>query len=440
MQQQRMRAAGAILLGAALCAPGHAQIAAAPSGKVETLDRIVAIVNDEVITKYEMDDQKRLVMAQLKRQGTELPAPDVLEKQLLERLINERAQLQWAKDTGIRIDDGQVERAIGRIAEDNKMTSTQFLALLKQDNIPYAKFREDLRGEMMLARVREREVDNKIVISEAEIDNYLATQATQSGNLQEYRISHILVLLPEQANAEQINARRSRAEDALKQLKEGKDFAQVAAGYSDASDALAGGSLGWRAHGRLPTVFADVVPSLKVGETSGILKSANGFHIVKVLEERSTGGKTVVDQTRARHILIKVNEIVSEADAKARIDRLKDRIDRGSKFDDLAKLNSEDLSAAKGGDLGWLSPGATVAEFELAMGKLELNGVSEAVRTPFGWHLIQVLERRKEDVTLEKSREAARSAIRARKSEESYQDWLRQLRDRAYVEYRLEDR
>ena len=205
MQQQRMRAAGAILLGAALCAPGHAQIAAAPSGKVETLDRIVAIVNDEVITKYEMDDQKRLVMAQLKRQGTELPAPDVLEKQLLERRINERAQLQWAKDTGIRIDDGQVERAIGRIAEDNKMTSTQFLALLKQDNIPYAKFREDLRGEMMLARVREREVDNKIVISEAEIDNYLATQATQSGNLQEYRISHILVLLPEQANAEQIN-------------------------------------------------------------------------------------------------------------------------------------------------------------------------------------------------------------------------------------------
>ena len=447
MQQQRMCAAGAILLGAALCAPAaFAQSAAAASAaalvppRVETLDRIVAIVNDEVITKYEMDDQKRLVMAQLKRQGTELPAPDVLEKQLLERLINERAQLQWAKDSGIRIDDAQVERAVGRIAEDNKMTQTQFMALLKQDNIPFSKFREDLRGEMMLARVREREVENKIVVSEAEIDNYLATQATQSGNQQEYRISHILVLLPEQANAEQISARRSRAEDALKQLKDGKDFAQVAAGYSDASDALAGGSLGWRAHGRLPTVFADVVPTLKAGETSGILKSANGFHIVKVLEERATGGKTIVDQTRARHILIKVNEIVSEADAKARIDRIKDRIDRGAKFDDLAKLNSEDLSASKGGDLGWLSPGATVGEFELAMGKLPLDGVSEPVRTSFGWHLIQVLERRKEDITLEKSREAARSAIRSRKSEESYQDWLRQLRDRAYVEYRLEDR
>ena len=441
MQQRHLRAAGAILLGAALCAPAaYAQSTAAPPAKVETLDRIVAIVNDEVITKYEMDDQKRLVMAQLKRQGTELPAPDVLEKQLLERLINERAQLQWAKDSGIRIDDAQVERAIGRIAEDNKMTQSQFLALLKQDNIPFSKFREDLRGEMMLARVREREVENKIVVSEAEIDNYLATQATQTGNQQEYRIAHILVLLPEQANAEQIGARRSRAEDALKQLKEGKDFAQVAAGYSDASDALAGGSLGWRAHGRLPTVFADVVPTLKPGEISGILKSANGFHIVKVLEERSTGGKTVVDQTHARHILIKVNEIVSESDAKARIDRIKDRIERGAKFEELAKLNSEDLSASKGGDLGWLSPGATVAEFELAMGKLELNGVSDAVRTPFGWHLIQVLERRKEAITLEKSREAARSAIRARKSEESYQDWLRQLRDRAYVEYRLEER
>ena len=441
MQQKFIRARFAMAFGLALCAPAAlAQASAAASAKVETLDRIVAVVNDEVITKYEIEDQKRLVVAQLKRQGTELPASDVLEKQLLERLINERAQLQWAKDTGIRIDDGQVERAIGRIAEDNKLTTPQFLAMLKQDNIPYAKFREDLRGEMLLARVREREVEAKIAVSEAEIDNYLATLATQSGNAQEYRISHILVLLPEQASAEQINARRSRADDALKQLNEGKDFAQVAAGYSDASDALQGGSLGWRAHGRLPSVFADVVPTLKIGETSGILKSPNGFHIVKLLEERSVGGKTVVDQTRARHILIKVNEIVSEADAKARIDRLKDRIDRGAKLDELAKLNSDDLSAAKGGDLGWLSPGATVAEFELAMGKLAIDGVSDAVRTPFGWHLIQVLERRKEDITLEKSREAARTSIRARKSEESYQDWLRQLRDRAYVEYRLDER
>lgn len=448
MQDKLIRATGAIALAVALCGPATlalAQVtaqapAAAPASKVETLDRIVAIVNDEVITKYQMEDQKRLVMAQLKRQGTELPASDVMEKQLLERLINERVQLQWAKDSGIRIDDAQVERAIGRIAEDNKLTNAQFLAMLKQDNIPYAKFREDLRGEMMLARVREREVENKIAVSEAEIDNYLATQATQIGKQQEYRIAHILVLLPEQANAEQINARRSRAEDALKQLQEGKDFAQVAAGYSDASDALQGGALGWRAHGRLPTVFAEVVPNLKIGETSGILKSPNGFHIVKLLEERSTGGKTVVDQTHARHILIKVNEIVSEADAKARIDRIKDRIDHGAKFEELAKLNSEDLSASKGGDLGWLSPGATVPEFELAMGKAPIDGVSEPVRTPFGWHLIQVLERRKEDITLEKSREAARAAIRARKSEESYQDWLRQLRDRAYVEYRLEDR
>jgi len=436
MQDRLIQALCAAALLTAVCAPA----AQAQSNKVETLDRIVAIVNDEVITKYEMEDQKRLVISQLKRQGTELPANDVLEKQLLERLINERAQLQWAKDSGIRIDDGQVERAIGRIAEDNKLTQAQFLAMLKQDNIPYSKFREDLRSEMMLARVREREVDNKIAVSEAEIDNYLATQATQTGNQQEYRISHILVLLPEQASADQIAARRSRAEDALKQLKEGKDFAQVAAGYSDASDALQGGNLGWRAHGRLPTVFAEAVPKLKIGETSEILKSANGFHIVKLLEQRSTGGKTVVDQTRARHILIKVNEVVSEADAKARIDRIKDRLDRGAKFDELAKLNSEDLSAAKGGDLGWLSPGATVAEFEAAMSKLPIDGISEPVRTPFGWHLIQVTDRRKEDITAEKSREAARAAIRARKSEESYQDWLRQLRDRAYVEYRLDDR
>ena len=442
MQLTPVRVASALFFGASIGASiALAQVAPTPSrSKVETLDRIVAIVNDEVITQYEMADQKRLVISQLKRQGTELPAADVLEKQLLERLINERAQLQWAKDTGIKIDDAQVERAIGRIAEDNKLTQPQFLAMLKEDGIPFAKFREDLRSEMVLARVREREVEAKILVSEAEIDNYLATQTTQSGNREEYRIAHILVLLPEQANAEQINARRARAEDALKQLRDGKDFAQVAAGYSDASDALQGGSLGWRAHGRLPTVFADAVPTMKPGDTSGILKSANGFHIVKLLEARATGGKQVVDQTRARHILIKVNEIVSEADAKQRMDRIKDRIDRGAKFDELAKLNSEDLSAAKGGDLGWVSPGATVPEFEAAMGKLPLEGISEPVRTPFGWHLIQVLERRKEDITLEKSREAARSAIRSRKSEEAYQDWLRQLRDRAYVEYRLDER
>jgi len=434
MHYKSLRAAGALLVAMLATAAALAQ------PKVATMDRIVAVVNDEVITQYEMEDQKRLVTSQLKRAGTELPAADVLEKQILERLINDRAQLQWAKDSGIRVDDALVERTIGRIADDNKMTQTQFRDLLKQDNIPYSKFREDLRGEITLARVREREVDAKIVVTEAEIDNYLATLATQAGNAKEYRIAHILVLLPEQASADQINARRTRAEDAMKQLREGKDFAQVAAGYSDASDALSGGNLGWRPQGRLPTAFAEAVPKLKVGENSEIIKSPNGFHIVKLLEERTTGGKTVVDQTRARHILIKVNEVVSEADAKTRIDRLKDRLDRGGKFDELARLNSEDLSASKGGDLGWLSPGATVPEFEAAMDKLALDTVSVPVRTPFGWHLIQVLERRKEDVTLERSREAARTALRARKSEESYQDWLRQLRDRAYVEYRLEER
>jgi peptidyl-prolyl cis-trans isomerase SurA len=429
------RALAPLALAAAV-APAAVQ---AQSGKVVTLDRIVAVVNDEVITQYDLEDQKKVVMMQLKRQGTQLPPNDLLEKQLLERLINDRAQIQWAKDSGIRVDDAQVERAIGRIAEDNKMTLAQIRELLKEDNIPFAKFREDLRTEIILARVREREVDNKISVTENEIDNYLATQETQTGRQQEYRIAHILVLVPEQATPEQIAARRARAEDALKQLKEGKDFAQVAAGYSDASDALQGGNLGWRPYGRLPTVFAEAVPEMKVGDVSPVLKSPNGFHIVKLLEERATGGKQLVDQTHARHILVKVNEITSEGDAKAKIDRIKERLDRGAKFDELARLNSEDISASKGGDLGWISPGATVPAFDEAMNKLPINGISEPVRTPFGWHLIQVLERRKEDVTLEKSRDTARQAIRARKSDESYQDWLRQLRDRAYDEYRLDE-
>jgi peptidyl-prolyl cis-trans isomerase SurA len=218
------------------------------------------------------------------------------------------------------------------------------------------------------------------------------------------------------------------------------EFGQVAAGFSDAQDALQGGNLGWRVPARLPTVFADPVRGLKPGEVSGVLRSASGFHIVKVLETRDRNQPTVVDQTRARHILIKVNEITSESEAKAKIDRIKDRIDRGAKFEDQAKLNSEDASAAKGGDLGWLSPGDTVPDFERAMDALKPGEMSGPVRSPFGWHLIVVTERRTQDVTAERQREQARMAIRQRKSDEAFQEWVRQVRDRAYVEFKADER
>lgn len=412
--------------------------AAAAQSRVTLLDRIVAVVNDEVITQIEIEQQKKEIIAQLSRQGTPLPPADVLEKQVLERAISDRAQLQFAKESGIRADDAQVERAIARIAEDNKLSMSDFRKALEKDGVPFAKFREEIRNEIILTRLREREVENRVVVTDGEIDNFLAT--AKSGREDDYQLAHILVLVPEQASPEQIQLRKARAEEALRNLRSGADFAQTAATFSDANDALQGGALGWRAASRLPSLFADAVKQLKPGQVSGILKSANGFHIVKLLEQRGKDSPLVIEQTRTRHLLIRVNEIVSEAEAKTKIDRLKDRLNRGGDFAELAKLNSEDPSASRSGDLGWLSPGDTVPEFERAMNNLAANQISEPIRSPFGWHLIQVLERRKQDVTAERTREQARAAIRARKADEAYQDWLRQLRDRSYVEYRSDDK
>jgi peptidyl-prolyl cis-trans isomerase SurA len=283
-------------------------------------------------------------------------------------------------------------------------------------------------------------VESRITVSDAEVDNYLATVKAQSGGDAEYRLAHILVLVPEQATADQIEARRRRAEEALKNIRDGTDFAQVAASFSDASDALSGGNLGWRTGARLPSVFTETVRTMKVGDVSPVLRSAAGFHIVKLLDRRSRDEPSVVDQTHARHILVRVNETTSEADAKAKIERLKDRLDSGAKFEDLAKLNSEDPTSAKGGDLGWISPGDVVPAFEEAMNKLALNQVSAPVRSQFGWHLIEVLGRRKQDVTADRLRMQAQNAIRQRKSDEAFQDWIRQLRDRSYVEVRLDEK
>ena len=408
--------------------------------RVIAIDRVIAVVNDEAITQYELDDARSIVLQQLKQQNVQQPATDVLDKQVLERLITERALLQHAKDSGIKVDDTQVERAIQRIAEDNKLTLDGLRQALARDGVTYAKYREDVRREIIVQRLREREVDARITVSDAEVENYLATIKAQFGGEAEYRLAHILVVVPEQASAEQIEAKRRRAEEAAKNIRDGADFGQVAAGFSDASDALSGGNLGWRPGARLPTVFAETVRGMKVGDVSPVLRSAAGFHIVKLIDRRSQNEAALVDQMHVRHILIRVNEITSEADGKAKIDRLKDRLDAGAKFEDMARLNSEDASSAKGGDLGWVSPGDTVPVFEEAMNKLAVKQVSAPVRSPFGWHLIEVLGRRKQDVSADRARMQAQLAIRQRKSDEAFQDWIRQTRDRAYVEVRLDDR
>lgn len=415
------------------------QAAYANAAPTRELDRIVAVVNDEVITLYELKSRVAQAERQLRAQKVQLPPADILEKQMLERMVVDRVQLQMARDSSVRVDDAALERAIARIAESNRMSIGDFRAALEKDGISWTKFREEIRNEMTIVRLREREVDARIQVSDAEIDNFIA-EGGKAG-AEQYLISHILLRAPDQAGPEQLQRLRARAEEILAQLKDGADFAKLAASYSDAPDALSGGSLGWRGADRMPSLFAELVGKMQPGEVSEILRSPAGLHILKLVERR--GGAVLgqkLQQTRARHILIRTSELLSDAEAQRRLRALKERIDNGADFAELARTNSNDLSASKGGDLGWIYPGDTVPEFERAMEALKPGQVSEPVQSPFGWHLIQVVERRVDEVSDERKRLVARQALRERKAEEAYEDWIRQQRDRAYVEYRLEDK
>ena len=404
------------------------------------VDRIVAVVNDEVITLHELRAGLDVAVSQLRRQGTPLPPRDVLERQMLERLIMDKVQLQHAREIGLRIDDVQLDLALQRIAANNKMSMVQFREALKADGIAFAKFREDIRNEMTIARVREREVESRIEISEGEIENYLSGESGRVGGDDEYEVAHILLRAPESATPAQIGELKAKADQVLDRALKGENFSQLAAAYSDAPDGLQGGSLGVRPLDRLPSIFSEVVVKLKPGEVAPLLRSPNGFHIVKLVSKRGSASLPAVQQTRVRHILIKVSEIVSEPEARHKLEGLYERIRHGEKFAELARIHSQDGSATKGGDLGWIYPGDTVPEFERAMDELKPGEVSQPVKSPFGFHLIEVLERRVQDVSADRQRAAARQVLRERKLDEAYQDWLRQARDRAYVELRLEDR
>ena len=403
------------------------------------LDRIVAVVNNGIITEYELKTRVESTLKQLALQRTPAPPRHLLERQLLERMITERILLQMAEDTNIRFEGPQLDRALARIARQNNMELDQFRRALEQDGLDFNAFREQVRTEMTIARLREREVDNRVVVTEAEIDNYLANPVLDTERKNEYLLAHILVTTPEGASPERLQTLRAKAEKALEELRAGADFGQVSAAYSDAQNALQGGVLGWRNEAQLPTLFMSAIQNLPPGGTTPVLKSSNGFHILKVLDKRGKDVTLVIKQTHARHILIKTNEIVGDTEARHRLRQLKERIENGADFAELARLHSDDLSASKGGDLGWLSPGDTVPEFERTMDSLRPGELSDPIQSPFGWHLIQVLERRDQDVTQERRRIEARQAIRARKAEEAFDDWVRQMRDRAYVEYRLED-
>ncbi|CAN1500931.1 SurA Parvulin-like peptidyl-prolyl isomerase [Methylophilaceae bacterium] len=425
----------ALLAGLGLAYQFNAQAA-----EVVKMDRIVAIVDQAVVTEQELESRIATVTAQFKKQGTELPAEAILRKQILERLITDTLQLQYAAQTGLKVDDNQLDKTIGRIAEQNQLSLAEFTEALAKDGVSMTKFRADIRNEITLARLREREVDGRVNVSESEIDNFLTSQAANNENQDEYEIAHLLIRTPEEGATEDIQKAKIKVDKALSELNGGVSFAKVSASYSDAPNALEGGSLGWKSAAQMPALFLDALKAMKVGEVSAPLRSPNGFHVLKLNNKRGGNSPLVIQQTHARHILIKLSEIMSEKDGKLKIDGIKERLDNGEKFEALARQYSEDSTASSGGDLNWVNPGDTVPQFEKAMNELKDMQISMPVRTQFGWHLIQVMERRSQDMSKEAARLKARQEIRAKKADEAYQDWIRELRDRAYVEIRLEDK
>jgi peptidyl-prolyl cis-trans isomerase SurA len=425
----------ALLAGLGLAYQFNAQAA-----EVVKMDRIVAIVDQAVVTEQELESRIATVTAQFKKQGTELPAEAILRKQILERLITDTLQLQYAAQTGLKVDDNQLDKTIGRIAEQNQLSLAEFTEALAKDGVSMTKFRADIRNEITLARLREREVDGRVNVSESEIDNFLTSQAANNENQDEYEIAHLLIRTPEEGATEDIQKAKIKVDKALSELNGGVSFAKVSASYSDAPNALEGGSLGWKSAAQMPALFLDALKAMKVGEVSAPLRSPNGFHVLKLNNKRGGNSPLVIQQTHARHILIKLSEIMSEKDGKLKIDGIKERLDNGEKFEALARQYSEDSTASTGGDLNWVNPGDTVPQFEKAMNELKDMQISMPVRTQFGWHLIQVMERRSQDMSKEAARLKARQEIRAKKADEAYQDWIRELRDRAYVEIRLEDK
>jgi peptidyl-prolyl cis-trans isomerase SurA len=402
------------------------------------LDRVVAVVNDEIIAASELAGQMAQTHKQLAAHGTPAPAESQLRQQVLERMVMDKIMLQAAKARGITVENEVLDRAIQRISEQNKMTPAELPKAVAEEGYTWPQFRANIRNQITMSRLREREVDAGITVSDAEVDALLASGAMDAKG-REYLVSHIFLRAPEGATPEQLNALNLRAEEIKRQIRQGEDFAKLAATYSAAQDAMQGGSLDWRPLNRLPAIFAQLVPNMRKGDVSDILRSPAGFHIFKLTDLRDAAeAKVQATQTHARHILIRKTDGVNEAQVRRRLEDMIVRVRNGADFAELAKTNSADITAAKGGDLGWLSAGDTVPEFERAMDGLKPGEVSGVVQTQFGWHIIQVIERKTVDVTADRRKMEARQALRDRKSEAAYEDWLRQMRDSAWVEIKPE--
>jgi peptidyl-prolyl cis-trans isomerase SurA len=421
----------ALFCAALLCAAGPS-IASA----TKPLDRIVAVVNEGVVLQSELDQAMVNSRKQLADRNIALPPDDVLRSQVLDHLVLTRVQTERAQESGIRVDDRELNEVLSNVAAQNKLTLSQFADAVRKEGLDYLAVREQIREEVLINRLRAREIDNRVLVTDQDVELYLANQSRMDQT--EYRVSHILVAVPDGASPEVRTKAHAKAESLLKRIKAGEDFAQLATANSDGQQALQGGDLDWRSGGNLPELFANAVQNLKKGDLSPVLENASGFHILKLADLRGGDEKKTVTETHAQHILLTPNAIRTEEQTKLQARELFDRIQKGEAFGEVAKKLSDDTGSKNaGGDLGWQPPGVFAPEFEKTIDGLKPGEVSPPFRTQFGWHVAKVIERRTRDTTDESRRARARSAIQNRKAAEEYDMWLRRLRAEAYVEYRL---
>ena len=414
------------------------QLWSAAPNKNNAIDRIVAIVNDDVITAIELALELETIKQQLRQRSTQMPPDAVLEKQVLDRLVVTRIQLQRAERRLLKVDDETLNSAIDNIASQNGLGLSEFRRALESSGMSYSDYRARVRDEMVIARLQQREVRRQITVTDQEIEDFLANRDLQTQGNDEYRLQHILLAVPEAAAPEKIQAVKQKAQDILNQLKAGDDFAQIAIAQSDGQQALNGGDLGWRKLAEIPSLFSSLVKDMQQGDFSELIRSPSGFHIIKLAETRSSDVQHIVNQTLARHILVKTSDLVSSDEALEKVQLLKQRISSGEDFARIATANSDDKgSAADGGNLGWVNPGTMVKEFEEAMDKLQPGEISVPVKTQFGWHLILVEDRRKHDNTEAFLRNQARQFIMEQKIGPALENWIRQIKDESFVQIRL---
>ena len=406
--------------------------------EAEYLDGIMAVVEDAIILESDLARETHAVMQNMQADSANMPPEFIVRKQILDRMVIEKLQLLIAERMGIRITDTVLQQAVSDIAARNQLSLDDFRAQLERQRISYQSFVENVKKEITISQLRGREVASHVKVSEREIDYFMETQSHEGSENVQYHLRHILVALPEQANAADIKNAKDKANRLLEKLQHGGDFKQIAMTESDGGQALSGGDLGWRSLAQVPSIFVEQTRALSAGQVGPLIRSPSGFHIIKMAELKGRS-KHMITQTQARHILIKLNELINDQEAQKRLLALKDRVENGDDFAVLARSHSDDkASALKGGSLGWVSPGYLVPPFEEAMNKLAVNALSAPVQTQFGWHLIQVLERQDRDNSVEYKRSRAREQIRQRKIEEETELWLRRLRDEAFVDIRLE--